>query len=276
MICFVINLDRSPDRMSRLFGLLGMSSIEVERVSAIDGNDLNDADLEYWQLRSRVWAPLTRHEIACFLSHCKVWKLVVERQEPWALVCEDDIHISEAFAQFVKTPAWLPATADIVKAETTCERVEFARSAVGTVFGHALRKLTSEHLGAAGYFISRDACKRLLQLAEECCEPVDCLLFSTRAPIMRQLEIYQIDPALCIQDRFLVRGGQGIGLATQIPLTRFNKVPPRGFDQWAKKFLREAMRPLWQLLGFLRRMALTAMGRSIFKVVPFDGGRRRQ
>jgi glycosyl transferase family 25 len=258
--------------MSRLSGLLGISDIEIERISAIDGNNLNEVDLAYWQLRSRVWAPLTAQEIACFLSHRKVWKLVVERLEPWAFVCEDDIHVSEAHKQFMKTPAWLPAKADIVKAETTYDRVEFAGNTVATAFGHALRKLTSEHLGAAGYFISRDACKRLLQLTEECCEPVDCLLFSTRAPIMRQLEIYQIDPALCVQDRFLVREGRALGLATQIPLTRFNKVPPRGLKQWARRLLREAMRPVRQFLGFVRRMALTAMGRAVFKVVSIDLG----
>jgi len=262
--------------MTRLSALFGLSGIEVVRVSAIDGNDLSETELAYWQSHSRIWNPLTRHEIACFLSHRTAWKLAVEEGEPWAFVCEDDIHVSGTFRQFIKTRAWLPAGADLVKAETTLDRVEFARQDIAQVFDHTIRKLTSEHLGAAGYFISTQACQRLLHLTEGCCEPVDCLLFSTRAPIMRQLEVYQIDPALCIQDRFLVSQGRGLGLATQIPLTRFNKVRPRGLIQVAKKLRREATRPAAQFLGFVRRGALTAIRRSVFKSVPFDLRRSRQ
>jgi len=276
MICYVINLDRSPQRMARLSALFGHSGIEVVRIAAIDGDGLAEAELAYWQSRSRIWNPLTRHEIACFLSHRKAWKLAVEEGEPWAFVCEDDIHVSGAFRQFMNTRAWLPADADVVKAETTLDRVEFARPDIAQVFDHTLRKLTSEHLGAAGYFISRQACQRLLHLTEECCEPVDCLLFSTRAPIMRQLEIYQIDPALCVQDRFLVRDGRGLGLASQIPLTRFDKVAPVGFNQRARKLWLEVKRPARQFLGFARRVRLTAMGRAVFKVVPIDLGRKSQ
>ncbi|MCX7303128.1 MAG: glycosyltransferase family 25 protein [Hyphomicrobiales bacterium] len=273
---YVINTQKSQDRMLHMQNMLHGMNVDFSRVDAIDGDDLTESDLAYWQSRSRVWAPLTANEIACFLSHRKSWQLVVERGEHWAFICEDDIHVCEAFEQFVRTPTWLPEKADIVKAETVLERVELDRNPTSDKLNHALRKLNSEHLGAAAYFVSLDACKRLLQLTDEICEPVDCLLFSSRAPIMCQLEVYQIDPALCIQDRFLAREGQGLGLVSQIPLTRFDKVAPVGFNQWASKLWLEAKRPLRQFAGLVRRKALTAIGRSVFKVVPIHLAQRQE
>ena len=116
MNCYIINLDRSTDRFTYISRCLAGSNVNITRVSAIDGDRLTETELAHWQSRARVWAPMTAREIACFLSHRKTWKLVVERNEPWAFIGEDDIHITSNFARFLGVSTWLPMTADIVKA----------------------------------------------------------------------------------------------------------------------------------------------------------------
>lgn len=269
MNCYIINLDRSTDRFSYITRCLAASNLSIVRVSAVSGDHLGEAELAHWQSRARVWAPLTAREIACFLSHRKTWKLVVESNEQWAFIGEDDIHVTRDFARFFDTADWLPETADIVKAETMRSRVEMSAEKTAVVFGHALRRLKSEHLGAAGYFISRKACERLLDLTEGICEPMDYILFSPRVPIA-QLEIHQIDPALCVQDQHLVRQGHGLGFVSLIPLTRYDKVPPTGLRQRARRLWRELQRPALQFAAFLHRAYLRATGRSVFKFVPID------
>ena len=118
-------------------------------------------------------------------------------------------------------------------------RVEMSAEKTAVAFGHTLRRLKSEHLGGAGYFVSREACERLLRLTEEICEPMDCILFSPKLPIARQFEIHQIDPALCVQDQHLVRQGHGLGFVSLIPLTRHAKVPPTSLRQRARRLWRE-------------------------------------
>jgi glycosyl transferase family 25 len=139
-------------------------------------------------------------EIACFLSHRKIWEMVILQQIPWAFVAEDDIYISESLPQFLQNQHWMPANADIIKAETAKQRVWLEPRSYGQHRQHQLYRLRSFHGGSAGYFVSLQAATKLLERSEHCLVSPDQALFNSRFSICQGLKIYQIDPALVAQD----------------------------------------------------------------------------
>jgi len=90
---YVINLDRSADRMRRIASELKEAGLPFNRVQAVDAASLPPQVPEYDRISNarRYLAPLTPGEIACVLSHRKVWRLMADEPEQTAaVVLEDD------------------------------------------------------------------------------------------------------------------------------------------------------------------------------------------
>jgi glycosyl transferase family 25 len=92
----VLNLDRSPERREAMKAMLDSFGVKFSFFSAVDGQSLGP---EQETLYSRVRAfresnrDLHPTEIACALSHIRMWEFV--RDQDWAacLILEDDIQI---------------------------------------------------------------------------------------------------------------------------------------------------------------------------------------
>ncbi|MGO9171467.1 MAG: hypothetical protein ACLP7P_05835 [Rhodomicrobium sp.] len=65
----------------------------------------------------------------------------------------------------------------------------------------------SSHPGAAGYIIGRDAAAMLLSQTEVLSRPIDHILFEDLL-LEEQFKIYQLIPALCIQEQ--LNGAPGL------------------------------------------------------------------
>jgi glycosyl transferase family 25 len=105
---YYINLDRSAERRERIENALDRYGLLAERIPAIDGSQLTDAELfrhyDPNKNSSEYFAPLKKSEIACFLSHRKVLRQFVDGgASDFALVLEDD-------AEFVCDPRPLLAS----------------------------------------------------------------------------------------------------------------------------------------------------------------------
>lgn len=87
MKALVINLDRSVERWKTLKPSLSSLGMQVDRVSAIDGRQLRDAEIEAIVVAGRT---PSRGEIGCFLSHRKTWETIVAQQLGPTLILEDD------------------------------------------------------------------------------------------------------------------------------------------------------------------------------------------
>jgi GR25 family glycosyltransferase involved in LPS biosynthesis len=101
-------LDRSAERRARIENVLGRYGLLAERIPAVDGSQLADAELfrhyDPNKNSSEYFASLKKSEIACFLSHRKVLRQFVEGgASDFALVLEDD-------AEFVCDPRPLLAS----------------------------------------------------------------------------------------------------------------------------------------------------------------------
>ena len=109
---YCINLDRRQDRWNYTSKQLRSDSLELKRVSAVDGKTLNLSGvdpkicakhytnyygMEFKQLKKRnipvYHRNASRSEIGCSLSHYKVWKDTLA--EPYTIIVEDDIRFGD-------------------------------------------------------------------------------------------------------------------------------------------------------------------------------------
>jgi mannosyltransferase OCH1-like enzyme len=94
---FFINLDRRVDRLEHIRGTL---SFECERFSAVDATKLK-ADGEVRDIFRDNLRTLTKAEIACCLSHYKLWKkLTSDESSDSYLILEDDAVFTEKFEDY--------------------------------------------------------------------------------------------------------------------------------------------------------------------------------
>ena len=96
---FIINLDRSVDRLKQASQAIWRENFSFERISAVDGlkidkieqaKPVNQSFGDYFQ-------PLTAGEIGCFLSHVKTLQIMIDRKIDTALILEDDFKLSSQF-----------------------------------------------------------------------------------------------------------------------------------------------------------------------------------
>lgn len=88
--CYVINLDRSPDRLVKMDARLRQLGVSYERVPGVDGLKLPDAEFR-WQTRvNRFYKPLSRGEVGCHLSHLEAKRRFLASGAAYALILEDD------------------------------------------------------------------------------------------------------------------------------------------------------------------------------------------
>lgn len=205
MRAYLVNLDRSPDRLGFFMEQARLLGLDVERVPAIDGRTLPEALVAHHAALPphpcNRWKPLTRGEIACLLSHRQAWLRFLDSGAPWGFFAEDDIHLAAAAGCFIGREDWIAPGVVIVKAETVFARQVGSWPYARLSGGFVTRQLWSYHWGAGGYFLSRAAAERLagLELTEGL--PVDLLLFGQAAP--HGLPVHQLSPAICAQNTML-------------------------------------------------------------------------
>jgi glycosyl transferase family 25 len=190
MTIYLINLDRHPQRLAHMREQL--DGVAFERVSAVDGST-----------RPATIKGLTRFELACLESHRTAWRRFLASAECLACFLEDDVHIQPGFAALLREAKW-PKDAHTVKLDTYFQTVRLGErlSASG---GREIARLYTRHESAAAYILSRDGAQRYLELTESASQPADYAVFPN-SPRRLGLNIYQLVPAIAIQDHLLKDG----------------------------------------------------------------------
>ena len=99
---YVINLDRSTDRLKSVTSQCEDQNINLERIPAYDGNTLDlkeladDAACRYEMGRS-----IQPGEVGCFLSHRKALEEFLLSGEEFAVILEDDATMSKNFSRAI-------------------------------------------------------------------------------------------------------------------------------------------------------------------------------
>lgn len=173
---FVINLDKSPERMSRIAKRLDELFIPFERISGVYGAELSQEEIAQYYCpklnKKNYRRPLGLGEIGCYISHIKAWQTIVDRKLPCGLILEDDIVIEEGLADLTKEFGRLSDTFDIVKFfnkkknPKIVDSVDFTRK-------YKLCRFKKIPIGNYAQLISLAGAKKLLKTYEKFGRPVD-------------------------------------------------------------------------------------------------------
>ncbi|HOQ38532.1 MAG TPA: glycosyltransferase family 25 protein [Acetivibrio sp.] len=97
--CILINLDRSPERLTRMQERLNRINLPFRKVSAVDGKELvltkemiNAA--EYERCHGKYVVPT---EVGCYLSHYRALQSFLESGKEFGLILEDDMEFCDDF-----------------------------------------------------------------------------------------------------------------------------------------------------------------------------------
>lgn len=176
---FIIHLARAEHRKANVERLKAALPESAEVIDAVDANNLSVEDIEPFAPNSRSFPPypfvLRRTEIACFLSHRKVWRLIADGPSPGAMVLEDDVVLA--------SPAFMDAVELVTRHAGENDFVRFpykVREKPGKVLAQAhglcLFEPSLPGLGMQAQFVGRTAAAQLLKATETFDRPIDTTL----------------------------------------------------------------------------------------------------
>ena len=149
------------------------------------------------------------------MSHYILWQKCIDENLPYIFIFEDDIFLGKNANDFLSSGnnwisnLFLDNKNSIIRLETYLMPIkpdETRKSYKKEYKNREIRLLENVHFGTAGYVITNNAAKVLTQLfltlSPEDIKPLDVLMFDTFLK-GSNLDIYQLTPALCIQDTTL-------------------------------------------------------------------------
>lgn len=217
MKTYLINLDRSTDRLAFMAEQFQRLGIAFERVPAVDGGRFNAAEVEEFA-RQRPGAPATSWPPAAmgaFLSHARAWERIVSGGDSAAAIFEDDAHLAADVATLLASEDWIPPDADLIRLEGMGIMKLKRGRPIRKCPGRRLHRAMSGTWGAAGYVVTQAGARTLLAAPPEAQIPIDHFMFTPRnSTVAAGLNRYQIVPSVCIQDQLLEEGGLGLASIT--------------------------------------------------------------
>jgi GR25 family glycosyltransferase involved in LPS biosynthesis len=138
--CFVLNMDRCIHRMDTILPRIRNAGFhDITRIRAVDAkhDDLHEAWRSHGSPNFHPKDPLFveyKGKQGCALSHYNVWKMIIEKRIPYAVIFEDDVRFDDNWD--VLAPAlWLatPKDFDIMYMGSMMLGYDFRQTHHGTV-----------------------------------------------------------------------------------------------------------------------------------------------
>lgn len=212
---FIVNLKQSVDRRVHMEQVLSSLPLEYEFVEAVDGRVLTDGYLkEVYDEKAcirNIGRPLSRGEVACALSHVKIWEMIKGRGLEEAFIMEDDICIKD-------TQAFIDILSQNNRGRypSKWELILFAHGN-SKIVGHGTKTLSfcRRHIhdsyeicrfkaiawGTLGYLINQRGVKRLLEVIK----PLRSTIDDGYTGNIRMVNLYGIEPILIEEDDVFVK-----------------------------------------------------------------------
>ncbi|WP_436872409.1 glycosyltransferase family 25 protein [Acinetobacter haemolyticus] len=265
---YVISLSNESQRREHINTEFGKERIEFEFFDAITPVTLSKTALDFGINTENT--DLHPNEISCVLSHMVLWKKAIDEQLDYIAIFEDDIYLGEHAQFFLKNSFWLPERSEIVKLETLYRKVFVSRKDDVLALEHQrkLMVLNGPHMGAGGYILSRKAAEQLLSFTIKLKKliPIDHIIFRAYPEALNE-KVYQLSPALCVQDVILTNG------MTNFPSSLEEVRNIRKGENKIKKKLslvakakREFSRPFLQVFSFIQNGIWFFQGKKVTKI----------
>lgn len=188
---FYINLDTRLDRREHTERQLARIGLAAERVSAVTPADTPP------EFTAAAAGRMSPNELACGMSHRKIWQIMVERKLPGALIMEDDALLSTALPAALATPG-LAASCDALQFESHPSNALLGRGRP-LADGVSMHRLMSSSLGTCAYYITGAFAEKMLARSDFSRQAVDRLLFGRGGGTIYTSQIFQTVPALAVQ-----------------------------------------------------------------------------
>jgi glycosyl transferase family 25 len=161
---YVINLDRSFDRLAQITASLIAQQLSYERIKAVDGQMATHEQLlkldesEYKKLHGKTPVP---GELGCYLSHLAAIQQFAVSSKPFAVILEDDAIIHDNFGEVINKLTTCSEAWDMVKL-SGIHSGSLAR-VISVDVNHDLCVMFTRCTGASAYIINKRAAKAYLQ-----------------------------------------------------------------------------------------------------------------
>ena len=147
---------------------------------------------------------LTGGELACMMSHVAIWQKMIDESIPYLTIFEDDVYLGEDAEYLLNSSDWIKPEWNIVKIEAFTKKV-FLSPDIAPIdsTNRCIAQLKGENLGTAGYILTLKGAQKYLEyLAQHKLRPLDELMFDDFIAYGSE-PVYQMLPALCIQEMLL-------------------------------------------------------------------------
>lgn len=176
MNIFVINLDKSVERLGEMTERLNHLGLPYTRISAVYGASLSETELNRHydnSLNKRIYRrPLSVGEIGCYLSHRKIWQIMADKGLEMALVLEDDAELAPELPAALETVKKLSRPWDLIKLYEPQDKKPVARS-ISLDAQHSLCQYKKIPSRTTGYLVSLSGATKLLKARKHFGRPVD-------------------------------------------------------------------------------------------------------
>ncbi|WP_196140586.1 glycosyltransferase family 25 protein [Aliikangiella sp. G2MR2-5] len=171
---FLINLDRSTERLEISQKLLREQGIPYERISAVDGQTLGAGqikDIYQFDDFQTYYKKLNAGEVGCYLSHRKVWQRIIDDNLDFAVILEDDFAQCSSLKSAIALIAKLPRAWDYIKlAEHSRKRRFISQRNFEQICIGIYDKIPARTLAQA---VSMRGAQKLLAQSKQIKRPVD-------------------------------------------------------------------------------------------------------
>ncbi|QNH34548.1 glycosyltransferase family 25 protein [Aminobacter sp. MDW-2] len=171
---FLINLDRSKDRLAAVTASAHEYGLQITRIAAADGRALDEQQLRTLdepKFHEMCGKGVLLPELGCYISHLQALKQIAEGTAEMGVVLEDDVRFTPDFAPMLdrlsRVGGW-----DVVKL-INHRTVGFVRHLKLTDTYSLGRCLHGSMGSAAAYVVRRDAARKLLVAMEKMSLPYD-------------------------------------------------------------------------------------------------------
>ncbi len=250
MKVFFINLDGRDDRKKFIQSQFNDLKIDGERISAIKKNNViaiaHKNDLK-----------LKPSEMSISLSHIKCWEEILNQNLKQAIILEDDALLSKNFKSIIKQIESSNIDFDLIRLEV--------RETNNLLLGlpiwktnrpnqYKLCRCYSKVTGLAGYIISSNFIKRIINSELLFSKPIDLVLFGDDSIFFNRHKIFHIKPGLIIQlDQINDKKYLEIQKSDNDKKANTKDVQEKSYlyNKKSFKIINELLRPLNQLLNFI-------------------------
>lgn len=175
---FLINLDRSTERLANAAKQIEATGMSFERVSAVDGATLTDEVIQrVFDAKTaarRFPYDLTAGEIGCYLSHVKCWEKIIEDDLDYAIILEDDLLLDAEFARLPEVIQQLDTPWHYLKLSCPFKHRPYTTAkTLATTPEFSLVNYKKAPTGTVAQVVSRTGAQRLLTHKPPFFRPID-------------------------------------------------------------------------------------------------------